>query len=283
MHRTMLWLLFAALFLFGLAGCQESPLKSSVLRLKEACASVDPACGKGATERDQVEEATGLLAQIQGLCSGLETGSVTCRQRLQDLAGVMGQVGMLAGSWESVAPYNYKAKIVEKVQVATSGTRYWVGAKDNKGGIYVSQDNNNLVCASADIVPAGVNVTDFLEATNGTPGETREDLLCEKLYPGFPLCLGTYRSMCVSSGWREKDRWLMNTKADEACIRAFEWRTKDESKAELFRGQLKKYITGMAVQLETCGLQPSPQGEGRMILECGSEQVPVFKDEVRRM
>ena len=83
-------------------GCQERTLEASVSRLRSACSSIDPTCGKGANEQDVVEETAGLLGQIKGLCEGLDTGSVTCRDKLQDLAGVMGQVGSLAGGWVSM-------------------------------------------------------------------------------------------------------------------------------------------------------------------------------------
>lgn len=281
MRRTIS-LFVLALAVPLLVSCEEARLKESIYRLRQTCGEVDPDCRKGESTRDTLEDASKLLARIRTLCDHLDTGSAICMLKLEDLTGVMGQVATLAGAWESVSNYGYKAKTVDKVQVGTAGTNYWIGAKDNKGGVYISQNNRNLVCGSTDLVPAGVNIQDFLESAEGTPGETKEDLLCEKLYPNAPLCLGTYLSMCVSSGWYENDRWMMNTDADEACIRAFKWRARSEESRQLFRKQLRCYIMGLAVELDTCSLRPSPKHKSRMLLQCGSKTV-VFSDELRRM
>ncbi len=275
--------LLVASLLLALVGCQEAALKAPTARLKDACSRVDPDCRKANGSINVMASAAGTLAQIRGMCDGLETGSAICMLKLKDLAGVMGQVGTLAGAWESVSPYGYKAKIKDKVQVATAGTRYWVGAKDNKGGIYVNQVNRNLICASTDFVPEGVELADFLDAGEAVPGETKEDMLCEKVYPGFPLCLGTYVSMCVSSGAHEGDRWAMNTEADEACVRAFSWRARSEEAKAAARAQLHRYIMGLAVELDTCALRTSPEHGSRMLLECGANKAVVFADELRRM
>lgn len=282
MPRRQAAVLLCAFTLLALPGCQEAALKAPTAGLKEACARVDPGCRKVEGTANVMSSAARALSQIRGLCDGLETGSAICMLKLRDLAGVMGQVGTLAGAWESVAPYGYKAGSPGKVQVATAGTRYWVGAKDNKGGIYVNQVNRNLVCASTDFVPEGVELATFLDAGDGAPGDTKEDLMCEKVYPGFPLCLGTYVSMCVSSGAHEGDRWAMNTEADEACVRAFSWRTRAPEGKEAARSQLHRYIQGMAVELNTCALRTSPKHGSRMRLECGDGKTVVFADELRR-
>ncbi len=273
----------AILVLIPLTGCDDMQLKAPLARLQEACGKVDPACGRAEPGRNGVEAATGVLNTIAGLCEGLDTGSAACDKKLQDLAGVHGQTGTIAGGWESIQPYGYKSKGTTKVQVGTAGTRYWLGAKDNKGGIYVSQVNQNVICGSADIVPPGVELTEVLGSDKGAPGETKEDLLCEKLYPGYPLALGTYVSMCVSTGWYESGRWVMNTRADEACVRTFDWRGSSEDSKALFRQQLTRYITGLAVDLETCSLAPAQDHRSRMRLECGAGEVVVFSDELRRL
>ena len=273
------------LLVIGALGCQEGPRQASVARLKAACNAVDPGgCSQGATERDTVEGAAGLLSSISGLCQGIHTGSATCKKRLEELAGVMGQVEKLAGAWESDRAYGYKAKEPGRVQVATAQTRYWIGARDNKGAIYVSQNNENLLCGSTDMIPAGMSVTAFLDTVpGGVAGETREDQLCEKVYSGFPLCLGTYTSMCVSTGWPEDDHWTMNTRADEACIRSFNWRSSDPAVRERFRTALQQYVTGLAVDPDTCTFRIQPAMQARVELVCGRGETPVFTDMLHRL
>jgi hypothetical protein len=168
------------------------------------------------------------------------------------------------------------------VQVATAVTRYWIGARDNRGGIYVSQVNRNLICGTPDLVPEGVEVAQFLSLPGGKAGETKEDLLCEKVYPTHPLCLGTYTSMCVSTGQHEGEHWAMNTEADEACVRSFEWRAASDETRTAFQAQLQRYIMAMAVDLDTCALKAHPRHQGRMLLECGGATTQVFSDTLMR-
>lgn len=275
-------LLLLSLAITLLPACEGMQLSAPIGRLQEACAGVDPACRKEGTLQSAVEKSTKVLQNVEQICDGLDTGSAICMLKLKDLADVMGQVRTLAGGWQSIGPYPYACKKPKRVQVATARTRYWVGARDNKGGVYISQSNENLVCGSTKMIPEGMEVSAFLEATKGTAGETKEDLICEKLYPTHPLALGTYTSMCVSTGRYEGDGWKLNTEADEACIRSFMWRTDREETRQVFRKALTRYIMRMAVNLDLCTVKPSTKHKSHMHLQCGSK-VTVFKDELVRM
>ncbi len=274
-------LAFGALVL--LAGCNQGELGPSVQRLKESCRKVDPDCAKAEAPRDVIENSSLLFSKIKGVCDALpDNGRAICLLKLQDVAGNIRRVGTLVGAWQSVTSYGYEAKGGQKVQVATVGTQYWVGDKDYQGGFYISQNNRNLVCGATDLLPEGKELTEVLHADTGTPGETKEDLLCEKLYPDTPVCLGTYVSLCVSTGWREDERWILNTKADEACVRTFKWRVADREFLGKVRHLLQGYIRTLALDLERCTITTSEKNHNRLVLQCGGKTA-VFTDELRRM